>query len=94
MVDQLGRKINLNNTTKRIVCLVPSLTELLVDLGLSDQLCGVTKFCVHPENLKDIKTVVGGTKSINIDRITALKPDFILCNKEENTQEIKKQTNK
>ncbi|HBO29191.1 MAG TPA: cobalamin-binding protein, partial [Leeuwenhoekiella sp.] len=53
MVDQLGRKINLNNPPKRIVCLVPSLTELLVDLGLSDQLCGVTKFCVHPENLKD-----------------------------------------
>ena len=88
MVDQLGRKINLNNPPKRIVCLVPSLTELLVDLGLSDQLCGVTKFCVHPENLKDLKTIVGGTKSIHIDRITALKPDFILCNKEENTQEI------
>ena len=88
MLDQLGREINLKNTPKRIVCLVPSLTELLVDLGLSDRLVGVTKFCVHPENLRTEKTIVGGTKSIHADRIAALKPDFILCNKEENTQEI------
>ena len=88
MLDQLGREINLKNTPKRIVCLVPSLTELLVDLGLSDRLVGVTKFCVHPENLRTEKTIVGGTKSIHADRIAALKPDFILCNKEENTPEI------
>ena len=88
MQDQLGRELNFKNTPKRIVCLVPSLTELLVDLGLSDRLVGVTKFCVHPENLRTEKTVVGGTKSIHADRIAALKPDFILCNKEENTQEI------
>ena len=88
MLDQLGHEIKLKSTPKRIVCLVPSLTELLVDLGLSDRLVGVTKFCVHPENLRKEKTVVGGTKSIHADRIAALKPDFILCNKEENTQEI------
>lgn len=88
MQDQLGREINLKATPQRIVCLVPSLTELLVDLGLSDRLVGVTKFCVHPENLRKQKTVVGGTKSIHADRIAELTPDFILCNKEENTQEI------
>ena len=72
----------------RIVCLVPSLTELLHDLGLEDQVVGVTKFCVHPYHYKSVKTIVGGTKQIKIDKIKALKPDVILCNKEENTKEI------
>lgn len=72
----------------RIISLVPSQTELLVDLGLEKFIVGVTKFCVHPTYLRKNKTVVGGTKTINIDKIKALKPDIILCNKEENTKEI------
>ncbi len=86
--DQLGRHIQLNNTPVRIVSLVPSLTELLVTLGLSDCIVGVTKFCVHPDTIRKEKRVVGGTKSIHLDRIQELKPDIILCNKEENTKEI------
>ena len=46
----------------RIISLVPSQTELLVDLGLRSELVGVTKFCVHPENLRKEVTIVGGTK--------------------------------
>lgn len=61
---------------------------MLVDLGLEENIVGVTKFCVHPENLKKDKVIVGGTKNINLEKIKALKPDFILCNKEENTKEI------
>ena len=86
--DQIGRFLTLNKTPKRIVCLVPSLTELLVDLGLEDDIVGVTKFCIHPAGLKKIKTVVGGTKNINIEKIKALQPDIILCNKEENSKGI------
>jgi len=86
--DHLGRKLMLRNTPKRIVSLVPSQTELLLDLGLKDRLLGITKFCVHPKNLQNEKKVVGGTKSIHIDKIEALKPDIILCNKEENTKEM------
>ena len=86
--DQIGRKLQFEETPKRIICLVPSLTELLVDLGLEDAIVGVTKFCVYPTHLRKFKTVVGGTKNINIDKIIALQPDIILCNKEENTQEI------
>ena len=86
--DQLGRKINITSTPRRIVCLVPSLTELLVDLGLEDVIVGVTKFCVHPENIRKDKVVVGGTKHIHLDKIKHLKPDIVLCNKEENTKEI------
>ena len=86
--DQIGRILTFNKTPKRIICLVPSLTELLVDLGLETSIIGVTKFCIHPNHLKETKTIVGGTKSIHIDRIKALQPDIILCNKEENTKEI------
>ena len=72
----------------RIVSLVPSQTELLHDLGLEDQIVGITKFCVHPYHYKSVKTIVGGTKQIKIEKIAALKPDIILCNKEENTKDI------
>ncbi|WP_165732336.1 ABC transporter substrate-binding protein [Polaribacter sp. 20A6] len=86
--DQIRRILTFDKTPKRIICLVPSLTELLVDLGLETSIIGVTKFCIHPNHLKETKTIVGGTKSIHIDKIRALQPDIILCNKEENTKEV------
>jgi ABC-type Fe3+-hydroxamate transport system substrate-binding protein len=63
---------------------VPSLTEMLVDLGLENRLVGVTKFCVHPDYIRNTAEVIGGTKTIKIDKIESLNPDFILANKEEN----------
>lgn len=80
--------MNTNKKYKRIISLVPSQTELLVDLGLEDNILGITKFCVHPTHLTKTKTIVGGTKNIKIDKIKELQPDIILCNREENTQEI------
>nr|WP_321237027.1 helical backbone metal receptor [uncultured Psychroserpens sp.] len=85
---QAGREFWLDGIPKRIISLVPSQTELLVDLGLESSIVGITKFCVHPENLRKNKTIVGGTKQVNYDKIIALKPDIILCNKEENTKEM------
>ena len=90
ILDQIGRDVSFLNPLKRIVSLVPSQTELLVDLGLEDNIVGVTKFCVHPSYIKNVKQIVGGTKNIKIDKIKELKPDIILCNKEENTKEIVK----
>ncbi|MDO1499920.1 helical backbone metal receptor [Winogradskyella maritima] len=84
--DQLHRILEFKETPKRIVSLVPSQTELLVDLGLKDAIVGITKFCVHPETLRKEKTIVGGTKQVKLDLIESLKPDIILCNKEENTK--------
>lgn len=84
----MQREIVLNKIPQRIVSLVPSQTELLCDLDLEDSLVGVTKFCVHPKNIRKEKTVVGGTKTVHPEKIAALNPDIILCNKEENTQEI------
>lgn len=86
--DQLHRPLHFNYPPKRIISLVPSQTELLVSLGLENQLVGITKFCVHPNHLKSNKTIVGGTKTIKIGLIKSLQPDIIICNKEENTQEI------
>ncbi|TYC17158.1 ABC transporter substrate-binding protein [Bizionia gelidisalsuginis] len=80
--------IIVKQTPLRIVSLVPSQTELLYDLGLEDNIVGITKFCVHPIHFKNTKKSVGGTKQIKIEKIKALKPDIILCNKEENTKEI------
>ena len=86
-IDQLNRTIFLPNPPKRIVSLVPSQTELLVDLGLRERIVGVTKFCIHPKGLKKEKTVIGGTKNFYFDKIDALNPDLIIGNKEENYQE-------
>lgn len=86
--DQTGREVGLTSTSSRIVSLVPSLTELLCWLGLEEGLVGVTKFCTHPINIRKSAVVVGGTKQVHIDRVAALQPDLILCNKEENTREI------
>lgn len=84
--DQLNRSFNLNINPQRIVSLVPSLTELLYDLGLRDEVIGITKFCVHPEEWYRTKTRIGGTKNLNIEKIRSLNPDLIIANKEENDE--------
>lgn len=86
--SQINTVFEFNKTPRRIISLVPSQTELLVDLGLEKFIVGITKFCVHPSHLRKNKTIVGGTKTIHLDKIRALNPDIILCNKEENTKEI------
>jgi len=85
--DQLGRKIFLSNPPRRIISLVPSITELLFDLGLEDEVVGITKFCIHPDVWFRTKTRVGGTKNVHMDMITSLHPDLIIANKEENVKE-------
>ncbi|GGD35645.1 ABC transporter substrate-binding protein [Flavobacterium orientale] len=86
--DQLGIIHSFTTTPRRIVSLVPSQTELIYDLGLEEELVGITKFCVHPIHLKATKKIVGGTKQVNFDKIKELQPNIIIANKEENTKEI------
>jgi ABC-type Fe3+-hydroxamate transport system substrate-binding protein len=83
-VDQLGNKIKLSAAPLRIISLVPSQTELLFDLGLRDEVVGITKFCVHPNEWFRSKTRVGGTKKIDFEKVKQLNPDLIIGNKEEN----------
>ena len=88
ITDHLGTSHQFSKTPQRIISLVPSLTETLFELGLEEQLIGITKFCVHPYHLKSVKIHVGGTKKVHVEKIRALKPDIIIANKEENTLEI------
>lgn len=82
--DQLGREIKFSFPPQRIISLVPSQTELLFDLGLDDEIVGITKFCIHPENKCRKKTKIGGTKNLNLNKIHSIQPDLIIGNKEEN----------
>lgn len=85
--DQLGNKIELESSPRRIISLVPSQTELLYDLGLTDEVVGITKFCIHPDDWFRSKTRVGGTKMLDFEKIQQLQPDLIIGNKEENQKE-------
>jgi ABC-type Fe3+-hydroxamate transport system substrate-binding protein len=84
--DQLGRLIEIQLPPKRIISLVPSQTELLFDLGLDDEVIGVTKFCIHPTEKTKRKQKIGGTKKLDMEMIRRLKPDLIIGNKEENNR--------
>jgi ABC-type Fe3+-hydroxamate transport system substrate-binding protein len=85
--DQTGNFVSIPFPPQRIISLVPSLTELLFDLGLTDEIVGITKFCVHPEEWFRSKTRIGGTKQLNLPLIESLKPDLIIASKEENVKE-------
>jgi len=71
----------------RIVSLVPSLTELICDLGLADCLVGRTAFCVHPDRLLVGVPRIGGTKTPKLERILELAPSHVLVNVDENRRE-------
>ncbi len=72
---------------QKIISLVPSITELLYDLGLEERVIAITKFCVHPPQWHSTKQRIGGTKNLNLQKIISLKPDLIIANKEENTKD-------
>jgi len=72
---------------QRIVSLVPSLTELVWWLGAGSRLAGRTKFCVEPEGQIETVPALGGTKNPSVERITALRPDLVIANREENRRE-------
>src|SRR6185436_2210744 len=68
----------------RIVCLVPSITELLCELGLAGQIVGRTGFCIHPRATVRRIPKVGGTKAVDIEKVRALKPTHVIVNVDEN----------
>src|ERR1700757_2988296 len=82
--DQLHREIITPSVPQRIISIVPSQTELLFDLGLTKQIVGITKFCIHPKDKVKQVAKIGGTKQLDIEKIKSLQPDLIIANKEEN----------
>lgn len=87
-IDARGHSVRLDEPPRRIVSLVPSLTELLAALGLDEEVVGLTRFCIHPPGWKARKTIVGGTKQVAYERVEALRPELVIANREENTRDM------
>jgi ABC-type Fe3+-hydroxamate transport system substrate-binding protein len=83
LLDALGH-VHRRDPDARIVSLVPSITELLCDLGLAGKLVGRTGFCIHPKTLVEAIPKVGGTKDVNIEKIRRLAPTHLVVNIDEN----------
>ncbi|HYK04517.1 MAG TPA: helical backbone metal receptor [Thermoanaerobaculia bacterium] len=82
MKDVRGREVVFASPPRRVVSLVPSLTETLFDLGAGDAVVGITDFCIFPPGLPLPR--VGGTKNPRVEEIRALAPDLVHMNLEEN----------
>lgn len=85
--DALGTLHQPAGVEARIVSLVPSVTELLCDLGLAPLLVGRTGFCVHPRELVASIPKVGGTKDVKVERIREFAPSHVVVNVDENRRE-------
>lgn len=71
----------------RVVSLVPSTTHTVAALGAAELLVGCTTFCIDPPGLARKIKIIGGTKDPDLEAISSLRPDLILCNTEENRRE-------
>lgn len=87
LVDAAGTEHPPAPRGARIVCLVPSITELLCDLGLAGALVGRTGFCIHPRELVRRIPKMGGTKDVALARVRAAAPTHVIVNVDENRRE-------
>lgn len=87
-IDAIGTAHAIAKPNARIISLVPSLTELLFDMGFGDQVVGRTLYCIHPKPEVEQIASVGGTKKINMAKLQNLKPDYVLLNIDENPKEM------
>ncbi|TMG90354.1 MAG: cobalamin-binding protein [Betaproteobacteria bacterium] len=87
LVDAVGTRHAPARRDARIVSLVPSITELVCDLGLAAHLVGRTGFCVHPREVVRRIPKVGGTKDVDLDKLRALRPTHVILNIDENKKE-------
>ena len=83
MRDDLGADVPLAGPARRIVSLVPSLTEAIAT-SAPGRLVGATDWCTHPTDLDVAR--VRGTKNPDLAAIRALSPDLVVANKEENRE--------
>jgi len=71
---------------QRLISLVPSVTELLVQWGLAARLVGRTRYCIEPRWIRNTVPTVGGTKDPDLGRIRDLAPDLVILERDENLQ--------
>lgn len=88
LIDATGRAHAPAGPDCRIVCLVPSITELLFDLGLGSRIVGRTGFCVHPKDKVKAVPKVGGTKDVDVEKIRQLLPTHLIVNVDENEKPV------
>jgi ABC-type Fe3+-hydroxamate transport system substrate-binding protein len=84
LVDARGTAVALPDRVRRVVSLVPSLTEWLVVAGVGERLVGVTDWCVEPADAVAGLARVRGTKNPDLAAIRRLEPDLVVANAEEN----------
>lgn len=84
ITDDLGYTVSLDREPERVVSLVPSLTETLLNLDIGARLVGVTEYCIHPASAVAALPRVGGTKNVDVAAVLALEPDLVIANAEEN----------
>jgi ABC-type Fe3+-hydroxamate transport system substrate-binding protein len=87
ITDDAGREHVFASPARRIVSLVPSLTETIVLLAGTDKLAGLTRYCIHPQEALSGIPCIGGTKDPDIDKILSLDTDLVIANQEENPRE-------
>lgn len=85
--DALGREVVLSGPARRVVSLVPSVTETLFTFVGRERIAACTEWCLHPKDGVAQLQKIGGTKNPDVAAILALGPDLVLANKEENRRE-------
>lgn len=91
VTDHLDRNLQYTYPPKRIISIVPAITDTLYALNLHDNIVGRTRYCIFPKEQVQKAEIVGGTKRVLKEKIESLKPDIIFAEKEENTKEIVEQ---
>jgi ABC-type Fe3+-hydroxamate transport system substrate-binding protein len=86
ITDELGRELLIPASPRRVVSLVPSLTEWLFAIGAEEHVVGVTDFCLHPAEGVARATRVRGTKNPDCAAIVAVQPDLVIASREENRE--------
>ena len=84
LTDAIGQAFEPCHVAPRIVSLVPSLTELLINMGLAENIVGRTGFCIHPREFVQSLPKVGGTKDVDLDKLRSLRPSHVVVNVDEN----------
>lgn len=77
VTDQTGRRVILEAPPRRIVSLVPSVTEILFAIGAAERLVAVTDFCDYPEAARRMPKV-GGMLAPSLETIVTLRPDLVI----------------
>ena len=78
VVDDRGTTVRLAQPARRVVSLLPSLTETVCTLGACDRMVAVDRWSDWPVSVQRLPKV-GSLDDVNVEGIVALKPDLVLA---------------